>query len=374
MSFPPSVDLDQVAARGRALILQQQDAGGAYPASPGFSAYLGFSWLRDGAFIADAMSVAGDPDSASAFFGWCARTVERHAGRIAEIVEAERRGEPVPDERMLETRFRFDGRPEDDGWENFQLDGYGLWMWAAVGHARRHGLPMDAWRDAFAATVDYLVASWHRPCYDWWEEHSEHVHVSTLGSVAAGLRAACASGLLDDARTVAAQAAADAALATIAERGVADGHLVKWVGATAVDASLAALISPLGVVDPSSDLARATIAALERDLVVDGGTHRFAADTYYGGGQWPLLSCFLGLAHLAAGDRARAEELHRWAAGTERDGSMPEQVEDHLLAPAFLPGWVERWGTSADPLLWSYAMFLRLGAALDHETLPEETR
>lgn len=364
MSSPSSDALASVAARGRAFILEQQDAGGAYPASPTFSAYLGFSWLRDGAFIADSMSVVGETASASAFFGWCARTIARHADRIGEIVAAARAGEPVPDERMLETRFRFDGRPEDDGWENFQLDGYGLWMWAAVQHAQRHGIPMDDWRDAFAATVDYLVVSWSRPCYDWWEEHSEHLHVSTLGSIAAGLRAVSDSGILDPERTAAARDAASAALAMITQHGVADGHLTKWIGATEVDASLAALIAPLGVVDARSELGRATLAAIERDLVVDGGTYRFAADTYYGGGQWPLLSCLVGLAHLAAGDRDRAVELLDWAVGTAGDGSMPEQVDHRLLDPAFLDGWVTRWGTSADPLLWSYAMVLRLAAEL----------
>lgn len=365
MPSPSSVGVELIAARGRALIRDLQDSGGAYPASPTFSAYLGYSWLRDGAFIADAMSVVGEVASATAFFDWCARTVGLHASRIATIVAAAEAGTPVPDSAMLETRFRFDGRPEDDGWENFQLDGYGLWMWAAVAHADRHSLPLDPWRDAFAGCVDYLVSSWSRPCYDWWEEHSEHIHVSTLGSIAAGLRAAAESGILDPDRTLAARDAAAAATATITRRGVVDGHLVKWIGAEAVDASLAALIAPLGVIDPASDLARATLDAIERDLVVDGGTHRFLADTYYGGGQWPLLSCFVGLARLAAGDRERAVALYRWAAATERDGSMPEQVEDHLLDASYLDGWIARWGTSADPLLWSYAMFLRLGAALD---------
>lgn len=364
MPTSSSVEFDEIAARGRALILELQDAGGAYPASPTFSAYLGYSWLRDGAFIADAMSVTGEAASATAFFDWCARTIGLHAPRIAEIVAAAEAGRPVPDEEMLETRFRFDGRPEDDGWENFQLDGYGLWMWAAVAHAERHDLALDRWRDAFAATVDYLVSSWSRPCYDWWEEHSEHIHVSTLGSIAAGLRAVADSGALDAERALAAQDAAAAAVATITRRGVVDGHLVKWLGASEVDASLAALIAPLGVIDARSDLARATLDAIERDLVVDGGTHRFRADTYYGGGQWPLLSCFVGLARLAGGDRARAVELSRWAAATERDGSMPEQVEDHLLHPSFLDEWIAKWGTSADPLLWSYAMLLRLGAEL----------
>lgn len=360
-----SADLAQVAARGRALILSLQDEGGAYPASPTFSAYRGFSWLRDGAFIADAMSVVGEVTSATAFFDWCARTIELHAARIESVVDAARAGRPVPDTEMLATRFRFDGSQVDDGWENFQLDGYGLWLWAAIAHADRHGLDPDRWHSGIALTVDYLVSSWARPCYDWWEEHVEHVHVSTLGSIEAGLRAAATLESLGAERRAAVLEAADGAGALLRERGTADGHLVKWIGSTEVDASLAALIGPLEVVDPRSELAAATLAELERRLVVAGGTHRFPSDTYYGGGQWPLLSCFVGLAHLRAGDADRARELLVWAAGTERaSGTMPEQVEDHLLDPAALPGWVERWGESADPLLWSSAMYLRLAAEL----------
>ena len=117
--------------------------------------------------------------------------------------------------------------------------------------------------------------------------------------------------------------------------------------------------------DASSPLGLATITELDRALAVDGGVHRFLADTYYGGGQWPLLSCFLGLAHARAGDRDRALTLLRWAAGTaSADGAMPEQVDRHLLDATFVAEWEGRWGASADPLLWSSAMFLRLGVEL----------
>ena len=93
--------------------------------------------------------------------------------------------------------------------------------------------------------------------------------------------------------------------------------------------------------------------------------HRFLADTYFGGGQWPLLSCFLGLAWHRAGSTDRALELLRWSAGTVREsGTMPEQVADHLLDSSFVDEWIERWGTSADPLLWSSAMYLRLALEL----------
>src|SRR6185295_7630620 len=124
----------------------------------------------------------------------------------------------------------------------------------------------------------------------------EQIHVSTLGCVVAGLRAAARSGVLDAERRLRAEATADAALELILDRGVVDGHLVKWLGSDAVDASLAALFAPLGVLDASSPLGLASVSELDRQLNVGGGTHRFLADTYFGGGQWPLLSCTLGLA------------------------------------------------------------------------------
>lgn len=367
-SLPALADaaaLAAIADRGRRLILDHQHEGGAYPASPTFSAYRGFAWLRDGAFIADAMSSAGEVASADRFFDWCDRVLAGERDRVDEIAAAARAGAPVPDERMLPTRFTFDGRPGDVDWWDFQLDGYGLWAWAALAHADRHRLDPARWRVGLEVTVDYLASSWDRPCYDWWEEHVDQVHVSTLGSIAAGLRAAAECDVLDDARRAAAADAAAAATELLSTRGAADGHLVKWLGSTAVDASLAALIAPLGVVDAASPLARGTLEQIERELTVDGGVHRFAADSYFGGGQWPLLSCLLGLAWHRIGEPGRAAELLRWAASTVRvSGTMPEQVADHLLEPSRLDEWVERWGTSADPLLWSEAMFLRLGVEL----------
>jgi len=366
-SLPVPADREALAAvalEGRALIRSLQDAGGAYPASPTFSAYRGYSWFRDGAFIADAMSAGGDAASAEAFFGWCARVVLDRREQVARIVAAAAAGEPVPDREMLPTRFAFDGRDGDDEWWDFQLDGYGTWLWAVGEHVTRHGGDGAAWADAVAVTVDYLASSWRRPCYDWWEEHVEEVHVSTLGCVLAGLRAASALPALAAGPRALATTTADEVERMLRASGAAGGHLVKWLGTTAVDASLASLVAPLGAVDPHEPLAAATLAALDAQLVVDGGTHRFLADTYFGGGQWPLLSCFLGLAWARAGRPERSLELLRWAASTAHDGGMPEQVDRHLLDPSFVDEWVERWGPSADPLLWSSAMFLRLAVEL----------
>lgn len=371
MSTTPQTDLSALLKRSREVITSLQEPNGAYPASPSFSAYRGYCWLRDGSFIADGVSSAGEVVSASAFFDWCSAVLVRHETRITEIVAAAGTSHPVPNDQMLPARFTFDGGLGEHDWWDFQLDGYGTWMWAAVAHARRHGLEVERWQRAAALTVDYLLSSWQRPCYDWWEEHDEHVHVSTLGCVAAGLQAAADGGLVTGARAEAARAGAADVRAFITGSGIRSGHLVKWIGEDAVDGSLSSLIAPLGVIPADSDLAAQTLDAVEEALCDDDGVHRFLADSFYGGGRWPLLSCFLGLGRAAQGDTARARELLDWAASTATtEGYLPEQVEGNLLFPERRAEWLERWGSVATPLLWSHAMVLRLAAALDEASAP----
>jgi len=362
------VDIDalrSLAFSSIALIEGLQDASGAYPASPTFSAYRGYSWFRDGAFIADAMSAAGRVDSADAFFDWCSSIVLARRDRIDDIVRRAATDNPAPDREMLPTRFTLDGGDGDDEWWDFQLDGYGTWLWAVVEHTRRHDLDLERWRPAILLTVDYLLSSWSRPCFDWWEESADQVHVSTLGCIAAGLRSAGVTDVIDPTRLGQCAIAVQEILATIRERGTSGDHLTKWLGSTDVDASLLAMISPLAVIPVAEELARNTVATVERELAQDGGVHRYARDTFFGGGQWPLLTCFLGLADVAAGSRELAMSRLRWAASTA-DGSeqLPEQVGWHLLDPTMTEEWVARWGTVARPLLWSHAMYVRLAVEL----------
>ncbi|MDO8150951.1 glycoside hydrolase family 15 protein [Isoptericola sp. b408] len=362
----PHPDLDALLTRSREVIATQQADNGAYPASPTFSAYRGYCWLRDGSFIAEGMSAAGAPESAGRFFDWCSTVVLRHADTIDAIVRAAAAGAPLPDDRMLPARFTMDGDLGHDQWWDFQLDGYGTWLWAMTEHASRHGLDRDRWRTAAGLTVDYLVSSWDRPCYDWWEEHDEHVHVSTLGCVAAGLRAAVDHGVVDGERAERALAVVARILDVLETRGTVDGHLTKWLGTREPDGSLSALVAPLGLIDPAGELAGRTLDVVERELSTDGGVYRFRADTFYGGGRWPLLTCFYGLARAARGERDKARAALDWAASTATDDLLlPEQVDGALLDPSTRQEWVDRWGTVATPLLWSHAMLLRLAAAID---------
>jgi GH15 family glucan-1,4-alpha-glucosidase len=367
MTPAPIRDLDALARHSRTLITTLQTSTGAYPASPSFSAYQGYCWFRDGSFIADGVSAVGECDSATAFFDWCGNVILDNKPQIAQIAAAAAAGSPLPDKKMLPTRFNFDGTSGDDDWWDFQLDGYGTWLWAVVEHSKRHRLALTRWREAIEATADYLVSSWRRPCFDWWEEHSEQVHISTLGCVLAGLKAVLACDFLSGARAGLVQVACEQLAEVIATQGVRGTHLVKWVDSPELDGSLLALLAPLAVIEPASEVGLGTIDAIEGQLVADGGVYRFRADTFYGGGRWPLLTCFLGLAKNAAGDRAGAMDALAWAASTATpSGDLPEQVDGGLLLNhSRKQHWIAKWGQVATPLLWSHAMLLKLAAELD---------
>ena len=351
--------LRDLARHSHAVITEHQDDGGAYPAAPTFSAYKGYAWLRDGSFTAEGISRYGDVASAERFHDWVDGVLRRRRTQVDDLRAAVARGEVPTNEAMLPTRFTFDGKDGSDPWWDFQTDGYGLWLWAVVTHASRHGLEVSRWQAGIDVAVDYLVAFWDRPCYDWWEEHVEHRHVSTLGAIYGGL-VAIAPFVSADVLTVAARIRA-----LVVAEGIVDGHLSKWLGSSTVDGSLPSCIVPFGLVAPSDDLAGTTLATVARDLGVEGGVHRFTADVFYGGGQWILLSALLGWNLAVAGDRAGALRQLRWIADqADERGDLPEQVPHHLLHPGSRDEWIARWGTVATPLLWSHGMYLILADEL----------
>ena len=188
-----------------------------------------------------------------------------------------------------------DGVESGDDWANFQLDGYGTWLWALGAHAVRHGRSIAAFAEGAAVSTQYIAAFWEAPCYDWWEENPEHQHTSTLAALHAGLRAAAGWEDLPDQLRSSATDAADVIRDTVLADTRRLGRLAKWLGGDAVDGSLLACATPFGLLDPADPLMAATVRAIELDLGHQGGVHRYAADTYYGGGEWLLLAGFLGL-------------------------------------------------------------------------------
>ncbi len=337
------------------VILDGQAASGAYIASPNFSQY-GFAWLRDGSYCALAMDSAGERESAASFHQWVAQVITREEESIKGIVANLTTGVTPSAESMLPTRYTLDGAREpvhDENWPNFQLDGYGTWLFAVGEHLTE--APAEPLARAVGLAADYLAAAWSLPCFDYWEEFGDRVHTSTLAAVAAGLRAAAA--MLDREEL---SETADAVMATIAARCVVEGAFVKGPDDARVDASLISLATPFRLIAPSDPIMMATIARIRAELLSDtGGVRRYVGDTYYGGSPWMLLTAWLGWHLRAAGDEEGYAAARRWVENhADANGQMPEQIVDEPQDASFVEPWVRRWGTVADPLLWSHAKYL----------------
>jgi len=212
-----------------------------------------------------------------------------------------------------DARYTLDGGPDRSSWPKRQIDGLGLFL----STIRRRG-DGSRWEDAAARVRTWLDLHWGEPCVDWWEER-EGVHAVTLWCVGNGLGS-------EEIRREALARAGDRLDAS-----------QLFIGTEEI------------------------VERVERSLVSGGaGVHRHEDDTYYGGGQWLLLTAMYGLAK-----PVRAAECLAWIeAHARRNGELPEQVTDRQLHPDRYEAWIERWGEPACPLLWSHAMYLRLHHAL----------
>jgi GH15 family glucan-1,4-alpha-glucosidase len=310
------------------------------------------------------MSRVGEVESAEAFFGWCSDVVLARRRRVSELIERHRAGEAIGRAEHLHCRYTVDGREFEGEWSSYQLDGYGLWLWALGSHAQRHRRSVGPWLEAAASSVQYVAEFWREPCFDWWEERWG-VHTATLASAFRGLGEASSWDELPRDVCERARAAAIAAGDTIRREAVVDGRLGGELGDARLDTSLLACATPLGVVEPDDAIMLATVRALEIELV-HGGVHRYPEDTYYGGGEWLLLAALLGWWYADVGRRADARAQLEWVATRATpDGHLPEQVGEHVLDPEGLADWQRGWGPSACPLLWSHAMYLTLAHELE---------
>ncbi|MDD5371304.1 MAG: hypothetical protein PHQ40_19660 [Anaerolineaceae bacterium] len=133
-----------------------------------------------------------------------------------------------------------------------------------------------------------------------------------------------------------------------------------------VDASLIGLCTPYQVFPQKDATFQATVAAIEQHIHrPGGGVYRYLGDTYYGGGEWLLLAAWLGWFYAQAGKRKEAQTLREWIESkVDAEGFLPEQVNDHALAPSYYDPWLKKWGPVASPLLWSHAMYIILVNAI----------
>ncbi|WP_372814104.1 glycoside hydrolase family 15 protein [Paenibacillus sp.] len=374
---------EQLAEASTRLITWNQHERGGYVASPLFSHYT-FSWLRDGSFIAYGMDGAGQHDSSRLFYEWVSRIIESKKPHIDDLLGKKERGEFIPQEQFLHTRYYADGRDDEQSdWGHFQLDGYGAWLWGLSEHLKATGQPQipDAYRQAVDATVAYLVAFWQLPNFDCWEEYAEFIHPSTLACLYGGLKAIARLDRRNELETVCASIRE-----FLLQHAVhPDGHFVKNIAPVkaddtvtykinyeGVDASLLWLFEPFHMFEADHPAMEATLNRIDAELrTAQGGLRRYASDTYYGGGEWLLLTAWYGWAALSRGRRETAEAALHWIVSkADASGRLPEQVPDALPSREGYEHWVSKWGPPARPLLWSHGMYL----VLYHRLYPDSIR
>jgi GH15 family glucan-1,4-alpha-glucosidase len=348
------------------IILENQSASGGYVASPNFPTYH-YCWFRDGSFTAHAMDLAGQHESARRFHQWVAGRVNERGELVRAGLAKARSGKTLSKSEILHTRYRLDGTDDDSGdWPNFQLDGFGTWLWALREH-HRHNPDAPLSRellDAADLVADYLTELWRYPCYDCWEEFPEFVHPHTLAAIYAGLKAHTELTGSEHGP------AADAIRSQLVAGAETLGYFTKFPDSPAVDASLLGLAVPYAVIGLDDPLMLKTIEQIEATILRDGGLHRYAGDSYYGGGAWILLTAWLGWYYVELSARRpdlgtslepKIRACRAWIE-SRADGelNLPEQVAENLNDPSYYPAWVGRWGDIASPLLWSHAKYVIL--------------
>jgi hypothetical protein len=116
-----------------ASILRNQEENGAFVASPDFAEYR-YCWLRDGSFIAYALDQVGEHGASARYHEWANRAVGGISALIDRAIDWHREGKALHPDHMPPARFALDGSNVVDDWPNFQIDGYGTWLWALGQH------------------------------------------------------------------------------------------------------------------------------------------------------------------------------------------------------------------------------------------------
>jgi Glucoamylase and related glycosyl hydrolases len=339
------------------IILKNQHPEGSYIASPSFDTYK-YCWMRDGSFIAYSMDIAGHTESAGRFFDWADKVISGKIDSVSRIINIHDKGEQLLNSDFLPARYNMDGSDTNDEWPNFQLDGYGTWLWALCRHieiTRKEQLIVK-YIKSIRAVIDYLISFWNTPCYDCWEENGDKIHTSTLACIYGGL-----SSISAYLKEPGISAAACAIKEYILDKCIENNRLIKFSGSDEVDSSLLWVALPFNVLDVFDKIMQSTVLEIEKRLLHNSGVHRYFEDTYYGGGEWLLLSCWLGWYYAEAARKNEATEILRWVEShADKDGGMPEQILEHVYKFEYISKWKELWGEPAKPLLWSHAMYLIL--------------
>lgn len=338
-----------------------QTADGSFIACESFGNYR-YSWFRDGSYIAYALLEYGYTREAYKFIEWGAMVVNRYQEKMESCILTFQQGGNIAEEDFFHTRFTLDGYEVPGHWGFNQFDGLGTWLWftCKVYMQDPQLIPSSDVINALNKTAEYISIVWPAGCSDCWEENEGCQHTYTLASIVAGLREYCSwSGNMDY------KERADSVLKYLKQNCLTSIGYIKSVGLDVSDANLIGLCEPYDIVAWDDPDFQKTLLRIESELMTPG-LHRFLADTYYGGGEWVLLTAWIGWMYAKHGRIDDARKLRTWIESVaSSEGFLAEQVPQHLFAPEKYAQWEKDAGKIATPLLWSHAMYLLLVKEID---------
>jgi GH15 family glucan-1,4-alpha-glucosidase len=279
-----------------------------------------YSWLRDATFTLNALLLAGYEDEAAAWREWLLRAIAGSPDDLQILYGVT--GVRRLDEHELPWLPGYEGsapvRVGNAAARQFQLDVYGEVM-DTLHLARTAGLPPEpeAWK-VQVALLRYLESHWELPDEGIWEvrgpaRHFTHSKVMAWVAFDRGIKDAEQDGLegpIDRWKKL-----RDKIHAEVCEKGFdrRANSFVQSYDSTHLDASLL-LIPQVGFLPADDPRVLGTIAAIERNLLVDGLVLRYSTETNVDAlpaGEGCFLPCSFWLAdsYALTGRRREGEAL-----------------------------------------------------------------
>ena len=300
-----------------------------------------FCWLRDATFTLQALLAAGYEAEAVAWRDWLLRAVAGDPSQLQIMygVAGERR---LPELELGWLPGYERSRPVrigNDAARQRQLDVYGEVI-DALHQARTAGIPPDpdSW-NVQRALLDWLESGWRAPDSGLWEVRGEprhFVHSKVMCWVAFDRAVRAVEQVTLDGPIGRWREVRDEVHREVCERGWDDARstFTQSYGSEELDASLL-LIPIVGFLPPGDERVAGTIAAIERELTVDGFVERYptrAGPSVDGlpGREGAFLLCSFWLADALAvtGRTADASRLFERLVGLTNDvGLLAEEYD-----------------------------------------------
>jgi GH15 family glucan-1,4-alpha-glucosidase len=297
-----------------------------------------FCWLRDATFTLYALMAAGYVDEARAWREWLLRAVAGEPAQLQIMYGA------AGEHRLTELELDWLAGYEDStpvrignaASAQFQLDVYGE-VADAMFQARAAGVGGDgsSW-EMYKAVLEFLEDAWRQPDEGIWEvrgprQHFTHSKVMAWVAFDRALKVVEEFGYegIDAWRTT-----RDAIHAEVCAQGydAERGAFVQAYGSKQLDASL--LMIPLvGFLPADDERVRNTVAAIQRELTVDGFVRRYSTADVSDGlppGEGVFLPCSFWLADNLAlmGETGEARALFERLVGLCNDvGLLSEEYD-----------------------------------------------